>query len=281
MLMSQWIRLVFDDNGTYTDRSIDNADNTTTNVYAIVAAQDSLLIGQSFPFNNFLVDLSVVNTETSSLSIQYWGSNAWQDAVDVLDGTSLSGATFGRSGVVQFSPDRDTAWTLVEDTSNSFEPTELQGFEIYNMYWIKLSFSADLTVTTALRNISYAFTSDDILESLDPEVDRYLSSWETGKTTWLEQIKVASQMVVYDLKARGVVYNNGQIIKIEDFAMITAFRTLMNIYGILGSSHADRLVWASESYSKLMNQKNFSVDQDLDGLRSRSEDIGRAIRGIR
>lgn len=279
--MSQWIRVIFNDNGTKTDYSLDSADEGATVTLPVIAAEDSLIIGQSFPFNNFLVETSTVNTSSSNLTVSYWTGSGWTTAVDLLDGSKSSGRTFGRTGVVQFSPDRNSAWTMVTDTSDSSAPSELQGFEIYDMYWAKLTFSANFLISTAIKSISYAFTTDDILDSLDPEIERYQSSWETNKTSWVEQIKVASQMVVYDLKARGVVFNNGQIIKLEDFAIPTAFRTLMNIYGILGPSHEDRLKWASENYFKLMNQKNFSVDANGDGLKSRSEDVGFAVRGIR
>lgn len=280
MLLAQWIRVLFNDNGTLIDYSIASQDPGTTIFLPFVNGEDYLYVGQSFPFNNLLLEVSTANDQSASISVDYWNGQAWQPAVDVLDATVTGGVALAKSAVVQFTPDRDSAWTNVTDTSD-FTPTGLSGTEIYHMNWLRLSWSADLNAATALSSVSYAFTSDDIIDALDPELDQFLTSWESGKTSWLEQIKVGSQMMVHDLRSRGIITNNGQIIQFDQFALPCAFRTMMNIYGILGTNYQDRLNWAKESYAKLLNQKNFLVDVDRDGRKSRGEDFGGPIKGIR
>lgn len=278
--MSQWIRVFFSDNGTLTDYSLESSNKQAFSV-PMVAAEDFIYVGQQFPFNNFHLEIGTANDQASNMTVQYWTNKEWLDMVDILDGSKSSGNTIAQDGVVQFSPDRQTTWSITSDTTEGTNPPELTSIELYNLYWARIKVSTDLNASTTIKQIAYAFCTDEDLTALDPEINDFLTSWKSGKTSWLEQIKVASRMVVSDLKSRSLILHSGNIIRFDDYNLPTAFRTLANIYSVLGENYKDRRDWAIERYKAELEIKRHTVDIDRDAVEDRGEVSNVVTRGIR
>lgn len=281
-MLGQWIRCFYSDNGTLIDRSLE-AQNSDTLSFQIVAAEDYLYVGQYYPFNNLFFEVgSVVNAVASLATVQYWDGTTWRTAVDVLDQTKASGASMARNGVIQWSPNQDYQWSAVQDTSDTGSPTELQTLTIYDLYWVRIKWSANFTASTVLKNIGYAFTTTQTLYSLDSEMNQYLVAWGgSTKTNWDEQIMVASQQMVADLRARGFVAGAGNIIRFDDVFLPCAYLTLSLIYQPLGSAFNDRKTDARAQYKKLLNLTRFTVDQNNNARPDPSEINNVVARGIR
>jgi len=142
-------RIIHKDNSVLRDYSVSLANYLSgTQVIAYVAAEDALYIGSDLPFNHRWVEVSVVSATTSTLSVSLWNGSAWEAAVDVVDETSVAGVALARSGFVSWVPDRLKTWSF-EDTTERV--SDLSTLKIYDKYWAKLSYSADLTGTTALK----------------------------------------------------------------------------------------------------------------------------------
>lgn len=280
-MLHQWIRCFYSDNGSLTDYSIE-AQNSETIPFEIVAAQDYLYVGQNFPFNNLFIEVGTANTNASVLSIEYWNGNQWIGAVDVLDGTKLAGKSLAKSGVIQFSPLRDESWQVVYDTTDSNEPPQLSTLTIYNMYWIRLKWSANFSAATTVKNIGYCFTVHESLSGIDPDIDQYLTPWGgLSKTNWNDQILLASQHMVADLKSRQLVMTNAQVIRFDDVSLACSYRTLAIIYSGLGDPFKAKKDSALAEYTQLMNIKRFTLDSNADGFVDRKEigmSTGRLIR---
>lgn len=276
-MLSQWIRVRFDDNGTQTDYSIASAFGSGLTV-SWVAADDYLYVGQHYPFNNLFIEMgSTVNANSSVMSIEYYdgSSTEWRSAIDILDGTSSGGATLAQSGIVQWSPDSDYSWERTPDDSSGTYPTALSSPKIYSMYWVRIKVSADLTASTIISRIAYAFTYDSILPTYDPQIDDYLSAWASGKTDWWDQIVEAGVHVVNDLRSRGLIVAPGQILRFDDVYVGTTYMTLTLIYsGLKGDFNAAR-DWAYGMYKKNMSLRRFTFDTNKDGRQSRSESKNR------
>jgi hypothetical protein len=273
-------RVFFADNGTLTDRSLEARGGGFT--ATIVAAEDYIYLGQMYPFNSFYVDISSAQANASVLSIEYWEGNTWAAAVDVLDETSSSGVTLAQSGVVRFTTDDEERWQRVQDTSEETSLGDLENATIYDMYWIRMKFSAD-TTATGISQISYKFTDDDTLSGLDPDIDQYLTNWESGKTNWTEQIILASTQVTIDLKKNGLLDDVAQLLRIDrEIELLTAYKTLITIYsGLGGDKFNQKKADTVLTYNDLIGGITVAVDKDGDGLLDRSElnvKVGRPIR---
>lgn len=281
MLLNQWIRVFFSDNGTVSDLSVGLQRNSSVSL-PFVAADDKLYIAQTLPFNNFFLEMATANDQASTLSIDLWNGLEWKAAVDILDSTASSGASLGQDGVVQFSPDRDEFWDCVEDTRD--EPTAFglqSDIVLYDSYFARISFSADLNVSTGIKKIGYLFATDEQLQAIDPEIDNYLTSWESGKTDWVEQILIASQHVIIDMNARGWIIHPGQILRMDDVSLATAYRTLVLIYNKLGPGFDPQRDNALKQYNDLMSTRRRTLDINQDGEVDRHEFASSVAKGIR
>lgn len=282
-MLHQWIRLIYSDNGTLIDRSLDNQDEVITVPMQMVATEDYLYIGQHFPFNNFFVQIDTANSNASVLSVQYWTGkqNSWRTAVDVLDGTSSSGATLAKSGVVQFSPDEDYTWYRVDDTNEQAAEFLLNATKIYNMYWLRLKVSANLSAGTDLKRLAYAFTRTQQINNLDVSIDEFLTSFGATKTNWDDEIVTASIQVVNDLRRKNLIRHQGEILRFDDVSMATDYRVLALIYSNLGPAYRDKKFDAMAEYEKMISLSNFSFDQSEDARLSRDEIASRGIKLVR
>lgn len=282
MLLSQWIRVFYSDNGTVSDLSLGLQESGDVNV-PFVAADDYIYIAQSMPFNNFFLEVSTPNDQASSIVIETWDGVQWRNAVDILDGTSVGGVTLARDGVIQFSPDKDEFWDLVEDSRDEPSAFGIQNdVVLFNSYFIRVSFTADLNAATDLNRIGYLFATDEQLESIDPEIDNYLTSWGgASKTDWNEQLMLGSQFVVTALQSRGMIFSRGQILRIEDVSLAAAYRTLVLIYSKFGEGYESQRADALEQFNNFLSIQRFSFDKDQDGELSYSEEAASVGRGVR
>jgi len=274
-MLHNWIRVFYSDNGVLTDYSVEAQNNADTIPLELVAGQDYVYVGQYFPFNNLFFQLDTANTVVSVMSAQYWDGKVWRDAVDFIDSTKLLGKTLARNGVIQWSPDRNNSWLKTEDTTDRGAPTELSTLEIYELHWMRLKVSVSLSAGTIIKDLGYAFTANHMLSSIDPEINEYLVPWGgVSKTNWDEQIQLASNHVVADLRSRGLVVAPGNVLRFDDVSLATAYRTLQIIYSRLGEAFAPRKQDAQENYEKLLNLKGFTFDTNRNGLAEKQEIAG-------
>jgi len=283
-MLYQFIRMVDATSGSNVDASLNNQDEASSVIFDL-DSDKYVYVGKHYPFNNFFIKMgSNVNSEAAALKIEYWGgeSNEWNDAVDIIDGTYSGGATLAQSGAIQFSPDRLKVWNNVSDTSlTSGTPSELQDITMYNLYWIRLSSTAALTANTEVERLAYAFTTSQQLNNIDIQINSYLTSFGAGKTDWIDEILTASSHVVSDMKRKGLIVDEGAILKLEDVSLPTDWYTLSLIYYSLGPSFKDQRQEALRMYSDILNKARLSLDKDKDGLLDEGEIHNRVSTVIR
>lgn len=282
-MLYQWIRLLNSDNGVISDLSIDNQDESVNIPIDIEPLEDWHYLGQHYPFNNFLQQVENANSVVSSIEIQYWtgSGNEWKNAVDVLDGTSRSGVACARSGVVQFSPQSGYSWHNVSDTKDETEPLGLEDVNITNIYWMRYRWTNKLTVGATLKRVVYAFTRTQQIDALDTQVNEFMDSFKSGKTDWDDEIVTASIQVVNDLKRRGLIVHQGEILRFDDVTMATDLRTLILIYKNLGPGYKDKLDAAWVEYTNMSSLGRFSFDQNQNAFMDKQEiqnKVGKLVR---
>lgn len=269
MLFDQ--RVIFSDNGSLTDISLEvNEFREDSYVIPFVSAEDYIYIGSSLPFNHKYIGVDVVNANASNISISVWDGTVFNPVADIQDATNVAGVSLSRSEVVRFTPDREKTWAMELD---SFDVTGLETTKIYQMYWIRIGFDADLSLTTAIKYIGQKFCNDSDIYDYYPDLNQSTlkASFASGKTDWDEQCYISTQIIVRDLKRRFSILNENQIIDYELFNEPAIHKAAQIIYHGLGQPYYEVRDACELQYSKAMEQGYLRIDKDRDGLLSMSE----------
>lgn len=213
------------------------------------------------PFNHRWFEVSVVNATTGAVStIELWDGSQWQAMVDVIDQTSVAGVTLARSGAISWVPERTrTAWNRQDTTENI---SDLSTLKIYDMYWVRMTFSANWDLTTALQFIGHRFSNDTDLAAEYPELSQSAlkTAYTAGKTTWNDQHLTAADQLIRDLRSNNIIVSKSQILDAERLRMPAIHLTASIIYRALGKGYEDQRVEALRSYKTAMNDRYFNID---------------------
>jgi len=232
---------------------------TGTQTFAYTAGQ-YLYVGSIVPFNNLWFEVGVANDLAATLSVSMWFGQEWTPAVDLYDGTSGLFST----GRVVWNTDLDKGWNIEQRSS---QVTGLAGTNIFNMYWARFSWSVSIKATTSLKYLGQKFANDDILGSYYPDLT--LSSlkeqFESGKTNWDEQHYMSAELIVMDLKKRGVIFGRGQILDYSLLESASCHKLAEIVYTSFGPSYFEQRAEAAKYYEKQMTLPFKTVDHNLDG----------------
>lgn len=256
-------RVIYSDDGTLSDFSValNNYHAGTGTIAAFNASEDYIYIGSRWPFNSFYMAVSTANTASTTLSIDYWDGNQWQSAVDVIDRTN----GLQQDGLITFVPDDSESGWVREDTvrrDGSEQVTGLQGVTIYDHFWLRLSYSNDLDPNTALKWLKYNFITDDDLYAEYRVFNNtsLLTRWQSGKTTWEEQIVTASNLVVDELVKNGVITSGNQLLDWSKMEAVAIPKTAEVIFNGLGDDYDDDRIKARNEFKSRSANKVFHVD---------------------
>jgi len=256
-MLRNYIRVIYSNNGALQDISNKLQDAGGGFSERLTTGEDYIYIGQQMPFNNFFAWMTVLNTVSANLTLEYFDGSAWRACVDVLDGTE----GFKKSGCIQFVPDKQYEWDYIEDTSEVSDTFELKTLKIYNLYWLRVKSSATLSSGTEWKRLTYAFCMSSDLKTHMPEVDNYLEAWGgEEKTDWIPEIIAASEQMVIDLKGRGLVVHPGQILLFDDVSYGAQMKTLANIMVELGPAFDERRAERMKEYNASLSIKRFTLD---------------------
>lgn len=242
-----------------------------THVHFDMSGATYLYIGQEMPFNNLWFEIQTANDVVSAASIDIWYANDWIDAVDVYDGTaSSSGAALAQDGRLSWNTPWNKGWDLAD---RSELVTGLTGTNVYDMYWIRLSYSATLKVNTAVHYLGQKFARDLDIYTYYPDLNNsnLKAAYTSGKTDWEEQCYAATQVIIRDLTSREIIHARGQIVDWELMNEACCHQAAAIIYGALGVKFRPNRDEALKQYGASMQKKLFRVDKDGDARLSITE----------
>lgn len=248
-------RVLFSDNGTIFDLSstLDDYKNGSSEL-EVVASEDAIYIGAYHPFNSKFFKVKTAPTLSMEPTVKYWtGSNGWKDAVEVIDETN----GLKTSGHITWTPNKDHGWTR-EDTTKI---TELSSKTIYDLFWLKITFSIDETVE--LSWIGELFSSDDDLGAEFPDLLRTqtLDSFETGKTNWEHQHVIAGKLLIDDLMSKKIINFKEQLLNRKEFTLASVQKCASIIYSSFGDDYIDNKKECDIEYKKRINKDIFNLDK--------------------
>lgn len=257
--------------GVLTDLSAILSDITSTAQVISISPTDKLFLGSPFPFNHRHFEIVTPNDQATSATVALWTGGAWMNAVDQIDQTSQAGASFGKSGIISWVPDRDTnRWSFFPRSQGI---PELSSTRIYDLYWAQLTFSAPMNINTSIRYIGHKFSSDSdlALEYPDLSLAKLMSAYKTGKTNWIEQSILAAEYIIQDLKEMGVIIGAGQILDWKVFQKASVHKTASIAFYGLGEGFADQRKAAESAYRSALQIKSYAIDLNGDARLDQAE----------
>jgi len=258
-------RIIYSDNGTLSDFSTDLANyHAGTGTMSFVAAEDAIYIGTYIPINHLYCKVGgIVNSQASVIIVSPWNGSAFVSAAEVIDETSVAGASLAQSGFISWVTDKNELWGR-DDTvvSGAEKVTGLGSITIYDRYWLKLTFSADLTASVVLSWVGHLFSDDNSFASEFPDLMRSsnMTSFESGKTDWEEQHVVAAKQLINDIIYQRKIDMVGQILDRRDYELAVNQKVAEIIYTAFGDDYIDQKTEARKEYSSRLNKLFPKVD---------------------
>lgn len=267
-------RTIWSDNGTLKDLSVPLGNfKTGTQVINFVSSQDYIYIGSDFAFNHRYIDVSVVNAQAASLSIDLWDGEEWNPAEDIIDQTSVAGVPLAQSGIISWVPNDDELW-LREHTNNDGDTvTGLTSVSIRDLFWARLKWSADLTGTTALEFIGHKFSDDNDLEILYPDLTRtpVKAQFKSGKTDWKLQHIQAAEEIIKDLKKTKIIKSENQLLNWELFRDASVHKVAEIAFNAFGKDFFENRDAARALYKVELDKAIYHVDTNINARLDVSE----------
>lgn len=258
-------RVIFSDNGTLTDYSKELNDEFANNVSITpVAAEDVLYIGARHPFNTLYFKTAIKNTTASNMSVQIYNGTEFIDVAEVIDYTSKSSKTLGQSGRIIITPKDDEASWASEDTDEIDAFSTLTNV-IYGMYWMKITFSANMSAMS-LSWIGRIFCTDDDLEVEYPDTAKsaFKTGHTSGKTDWYDQHVAASKLLIQDLERKARIKDHMQILRYEELTKACVPKVMEVIYGAFGDKFKDNKLQANIEYKRRLKGLALTLDKFRD-----------------
>jgi hypothetical protein len=230
-----------------------------------LATSDAIYIGSDFPLNHLYVKMgAVVNDINSVIAIHYWDGSNWISAVNVNDYTYA----FSQSGFIEFTPDRDEQWLMESTNSSGQFVTDLQTVTVYDKYWLRITVSVTLKNNVELQWIGNKFSEDEDLFAEYPIFNdsTFLTSFETGKTSWEEQHIKAADLIIQDMKRKNIILGSEQILDRDILTPASVAKVAEIIFNAFGSDYVEQRQHAKEEYSRRIDLSKYGVDTNNNAI---------------
>lgn len=263
-------RVFFSDNGTLRDLStnLNKYDEIQSNI-DYISGEDYIYFGSRLPFNSLFIKVTEANENPANMYVEVWDGDSWEFVNELIDETGA----FSKSGYITFVPDRDAGW-LMEDTSTDggFVPG-LETVKIYDKFWMRISFDADLSDPVGLSWVGHVFADDVDLASEYPDLGKasVKTAFKTGKTNWEEQIVRASEVVIEDLMINRNIIDSSQILDRYDYKSATIQKAAEIIFNAFGDDFIDQKQRAREEYQRRLSIPTKKIDLNANGVEEVSE----------
>jgi hypothetical protein len=264
-------RFFWDDDGTLKDQTIEWSNPHSDS--AIWDGKSRLYMSSFLPFNTKYFDITVANDQGGTLDIDIWYNDEWVSVVDSIDYTDL----LTKSGNIVFTVDENKGW-MIEDKSSDIEG--LTTTNIYDSYWMRLTLATTSDSALSINYIGHKFAEDSDLLLKYPMLksQSLKTAFATGKTDWHDQLVLASDFIIDDLKSRALIISKDQLLNVTRFKNACCYKAADIIFHGLGEKWFDHATKAEARYAQDMHMDNFGIDINGDGEPSRFEQTVRIRR---
>lgn len=261
-------RVFYSDNGILRDFSVNlNKYDEVESEFHYISGEDYIYIGSRLPFNSLYFKVTHKNNQAANMYVEVFDGSKWEFVNELIDETNA----FKLSGYITFTPDRDSGWSI-EDTDDGDVPG-LESVKIYDKYWMRISFDADLSNHVCLSWVGHIFADDSDLGSEYPDLVKQsvLHAFKANKQNWEEQLVRASEIVIEDLMINRVVVDSSQILDRYDYRSATIQKAAEIIFNAFGDDYIDQKQRAREEYQRRLSNPTKKIDTNLNGVEDREE----------
>jgi hypothetical protein len=258
-------RVFFAANDNLQDLSVNlNKYDSIESEFTYISNQDYLYIGSRLPFNSIYFKLKQLNENPANMYVEVWDGENWEFVDELIDETN----GFKKSGYITFTPNRDAGWSMESTNSTGGSIPGLQNVIIYDKYWMRVTFDADLTDSVSLSWIGHIFADDADLESEYPDLGKasVKVSYKTGKTNWEEQLVRASEIVIEDLMINRNIIDSSQILDRYDYKSATIQKAAEIIFNAFGDDFVDQKQRAREEYQRRLSIPTKKIDLNANAV---------------
>lgn len=247
-------------------RTILNATETTTSTQSInsdalafvFTTSDNFYVGFHHTFSSLYVDMGTANTNSATLTVEFWNGSAWTAVDDLLD------ATAGMTADGFISWINPGSW---QKSSQTGIDTDIE------LYFLRIQTSDNFSAGTTISSILNLFSDDNLLRLYYPELVSDSRWLPPSRTDFLEQHYAAKNMVVNRLLQRQEIREEGQVQDINQVAVAAVHACAWIIMNPVARSEesafiADR---AFREFEKEIQAINVHADLDDDGIVSDAE----------
>lgn len=219
---------------------------------------DWFYIGARLPLNNFYVKVKEENDIPSQMILETWTNRGWKPVVDLIDGTEA----LEKSGIVEFTPDREYSWERRNTNYASEKIPELESVVVYDKYWLRFGFTDTLKEDVEISYIGNIFSDDADLGVEYPDLlrENVLNAFESGKTDWEQQHIRAADIVIKDLIDMGIIKEKGQILNWRDYTDAAIHKVAEIVFNSFGDDYTDNSVAARREYQDRISKRIHRVD---------------------
>lgn len=240
-----------------TDITTDANSPSSGQVPLVLLTTDALYLGWHEKFASRYFQFATLNVNPTTIAVKYWNGNTFVSVEDTIDQT------------IGFTANGFLSWVNKSDWSRS----AIAPLVDEQLYWVKITVSADLSAGTSLQAILNLFCDDGVVRGLYPEVitdSRYLPP---SRTNFLEQYITAKDLVVTRLIQKKVITDESQVIDINQVAIAAGHAAVMVIMTPIAKSEQSIAILnrARDNFEGWLSEVNFAVDGNKDGIVSEDE----------
>lgn len=223
-----------------------------TNYVPVLLSTDFLYFGFHGKFASRYIQVGVVNSVVSALTIEYWNGATWTVVDDLIDQTAIGGKTLAQSGFISWQNKDDWKKKALAPIDSDIE-----------MYWLRLSVSVSLDALTALKCVLNVFSDDNILRAYFPELVSDVNYLPSNQTSFLQQHVAAKDLVVLRLKQRKIIDDESEIIDANDVAVAATYAAAKLILQPIATGDAPKelLSLASKGFDSEISRVSFATDE--------------------
>lgn len=217
-----------------------------------------IYIAANCPFNNLWIELSTAASGAAGLPmIEVWYNESWSQVVDVIDQTNQ----MQKSGRISWALHIDSGWNSEQKSAD----VGLSSFQIYNKYWLRLSWPS--AFTAGIAYLGQKFSDDTLMASMYPDLmqSTILAGFKAGKTTWDEQHFMASETIIKEIKRRNFADHGGQVMDWTVFEEAGAHKVAEMIYQAFGTPYRDHAIEAKKRFQEEMGSRFMVLDVNQNG----------------
>lgn len=229
---------------------------------APIQVGDYLYIGKNHAFNHLYVAMDTPNSNTGTLSCQYWTGAFWKDATSFMDETQ----GLSVSGFLSM-PEYDENYAWEKWYTNRIPELATIGINSL-LFWIRYKISSPASIDTAIGSVKTLFSDDRLMTTIYPEVMNYLPATQAN---FYPQHELAKDSIVNECIVKGLIDYEEQIKNPDEWMLAATYRCIELILDPIPGD--DRLNIVKKEMARKAEKAILTSAASLDRDKNEHEDL--------